>query len=91
MSEPMLRDRVIKELESLARQSDDAAEAEEAVVAFFGPKYETALFGEPPAPERVSELYAYAIERRRQAKRLRHEAAVFKAAVGLLNTQSDTP
>lgn len=81
----MTKDDVIKELASLARQSDDAARANEAGAAVFEDEYHSlSPAQDETAHERISEIYEYMVGRPREARRLRREAEVFRAAINLL-------
>ncbi len=77
------------DLESMARQSDDAALACEAHAAAHRPEYERCLPATPAdaTPEmhaRALELYPHVVVPEREAERLRAEAAALRRADDLL-------
>lgn len=78
--------KLIAELESLARQSDDAALAEEVVAQTFRPMFHEA-FDQPRTQEsfrRATELRNYVFDREANARRLRREAETFRAAIAAI-------
>lgn len=82
----MTRDETLNELESLCRQSEDAARACDAEAAAFRSEYETLidLPHNDASVRRILELYAYAVDRPRDATRLRKEVATFRSAISLI-------
>jgi hypothetical protein len=81
----MTKDEVIKELASLVRQSEDAARSNDAGAAAFHDEYESlCTVIDQVNHDRISEIYEYVVGWPRNAKRLRKEAEVFKAAIRLL-------
>jgi len=86
----MTRTEIIAELESLARQSENTAQATEAGVAVFEGIYKVLLDSERTqyTQDRINEIYAYAIEWPREVRRQRKEAELFKAAVQMLKEAS---
>lgn len=80
----MTRDEVIKGLQSMARQSDDAALAAEKVVAVFRPMFDEAFGGANPDHKRALELRYNALDQADEAKRMRREADFLRGAVALL-------
>jgi hypothetical protein len=83
----MTKDEVIKELASLARQSEDAARSNEAGAAVFQAEYDAISVVKNEADDkRILEIYEYIVGWPRNARRLRKEAEVFRAAIDLLTT-----
>lgn len=83
---------LLADLESMARQSDDAALACEAQAAAHRPEYERCLPATPAAatPEahaRALELYAHVVVPEREARRLRAEAKTLRRAVAIIVIQ----
>lgn len=78
---------LIEELLSLARQSDDAALAEEVVVATFRPMFDEAFKMGNLA--RAMEVQYNAVQRKGHVNRLRGEANTFRAAAEALKKAAD--
>jgi hypothetical protein len=81
----MSRDDVIRELTSLAQQSEDAIRANEAGTAAFRDEWERLCTATVVNQDRMREIYAYMVEWPREAARLRREAETFRAAIALLS------
>lgn len=81
----MDRAKIIAELLSLARQSEDAAKANDAGAAGHNKEYEALCRASEVDHTRMTELYEYVVGWPRNAKRLRGEAETFRAAVALLS------
>ncbi len=75
--------KIIEELESIARQSDDAAASCEAIAKLHRPEFEECVHGETSQKNnnRALELYAHVITNEHEANRLRKEAVLFRAAI----------
>lgn len=80
---------LITKLESMARQSDDAAASCEAAAEKHRPEFERNVHVDPPdataaTHARVLELYSHVIGNENEARRLRREAETLRAAVAAL-------
>lgn len=80
---------LITELESMARQSNDAAASCEAAAERHRPEFERNVHVDPPdataeTHARAVELYQHVIGSEHEASRLRREAEVLRAAVAAL-------
>jgi hypothetical protein len=84
----MTKYEVIKKLRALSRQSIDAAEAEEAVVAVFRPKFDEEFNDKTRDISRALELRYNALDRAAEAKRLRQEAFLFDEAANLIGFET---
>lgn len=86
---------LLLELESLARQSDDAALACEAAEAAHRPEFDRCIPSEAKnasaeSHARALELYTHVITNRHEAERLRREATILREAVERLKRYRET-
>lgn len=78
---------IIKELESLIRQTNDAMQANKAGTATFKKEYEILCTDKNEINrERMDELYTYMVYWTRDVRRLEKEIKVFQSAIDLINT-----
>lgn len=84
----MSKERVVRELESLIRQSEDTAKANEAGVAAHREEYEKLCTDISVNHERISELRSYVVEWEQAAFRFRKEARIFREAISYIKGSS---
>lgn len=82
MPPTLTNERIIEELTSLIRQTDDAIAAAQVVEAYFSEEFEKSLSANTAhARERTAELYQYVISPRGTIDRLKIERRIFEAAL----------
>lgn len=84
----MTQEQIITELESLVRQSKDAALLNKTVYDTFLPLFDNAFddghYNDGKTYERSRELYSNVFQYRDQAKRMEKEAELFQSIIDLI-------